>query len=54
MFQKKVGARWPSELERSTGDRTVDGSNPTSEKLFASELWQFRLPPIASVFRRRH
>ena len=23
-------------------------------KLFASELWQFRLPPFASVFRRRH
>ena len=23
-------------------------------KLFASELWQFRLPRFASVFRRRH
>ena len=23
-------------------------------KLFASELWQFRLPHFASVFRRRH
>ena len=25
------GARWPSGLERWTGDRTVQGSNPTAE-----------------------
>ena len=25
------GARWPSGLERWTGDRTVRGSNPTAE-----------------------
>ena len=42
-----------------TGDLTVRGSNPTVEnfycgKLFASELWQFRLPRFASVFRRIH
>ena len=29
------------------------GSNTTAEN-FASELWQFRLPRFASVFRRRH
>ena len=26
-----MGARWPSGLERWTGDRTVRGSNPTAE-----------------------
>ena len=42
------GLRWPSGLDRSTGDRTVEGFNPTGEKLFASELWQFRLPRFLS------
>ena len=50
------GARWPSGLERwlvqATG-LSWPGSNPTAEN-FASELWQFRLPRFASVFRRRH
>ena len=32
------GGRWPSGLERWTGDRTVEGSNPTAE--FFS-LWDF-------------
>ena len=27
----RKGARWPSGLERWTGDRTVQGSNPTAE-----------------------
>ena len=49
------GARWPSGLERwlvqATG-LSWPGSNPTAEN-FASELWQFRLPRFASVFRRR-
>ena len=49
-------SRWPSGLERwlalATG-RCRSGSNPTAEN-FASELWQFRLPRFASVFRRRH
>ena len=27
----RIGARWPSVLERWTGDRTVRGSNPTAE-----------------------
>ena len=48
------GARWPSGLERwpvqATG-LSWPGSNPTAEN-FASELWQFRLPRFASVFRR--
>ena len=52
----KQGARWPSGLERwlvqATG-LSWPGSNPTVEN-FASELWQFRLPRFASVFRRRH
>ena len=26
-----MGGRWPSGLERWTGDRTVRGSNPTAE-----------------------
>ena len=51
-----MGARWPSGLERwlvqATG-LSWPGSNPTAEN-FASELWQFRLPRFASVFRRRH
>ena len=51
-----TGARWPSGLERwlvqATG-LSWPGSNPTAEN-FASELWQFRLPRFASVFRRRH
>ena len=48
--------RWPSGLERWLGlatGRSRPGSNPTAEN-FASELWQFRLPRFASVFRRRH
>ena len=49
-------ARWPSGLERwlalATG-RCETGSNPTADN-FALELWQFRLPRLASVFRRRH
>ena len=49
-------ARWPSGLERwpalATG-RCGTGSNPTADN-FASELWRFRLPCFASVFRRRH
>ena len=53
---KMMGARWPSGLERwlvqATG-LSWPGSNPTAEN-FASELWQFRLPHFASVFRRRH
>ena len=52
----QTGARWPSGLERwlvqATG-LSWPGSNPTAEN-FASELWQFRLPRFASVFRRRH
>ena len=50
------GARWLSGLERwlvqATG-LSWPGSNPTTEN-FTSELWQFRLPRFASVFRRRH
>ena len=46
-------AEWAREL---TGDRTVNGSSPAAVKTFrfASELWQFRLPRLASVFRMRH
>ena len=47
------GAWWPSGLERWLGlatGRSRPGSNPTAEN-FASELWQFRLPRFASVFR---
>ena len=40
--------RW---LALATG-RCGTGSNPTADN-FASELWQFRLPRFASVFRRR-
>ena len=54
--QTHSGARLPSGLERwlvqATG-LSWPGSNPTAEN-FASELWQFRLPRLASVFRRRH
>ena len=32
------GARWPSELERWTGDRVVQGSNPTAATY---SLWNF-------------
>ena len=49
-----VVAEWFRALAR-TGDQTVPaGSESHSGKLFASELWQFRLPSLASVFRRRH
>ena len=46
-------AEWAREL---TGDRTVNGSSPAAVKTFRfpSELWQFRLPRLASVFRMRH
>ena len=46
-------AEWAREL---TGDRTVNGSSPAAVKTFrfASELWQFRLPRLASVFRMKH
>ena len=46
-------AEWARGL---TGDRTVNGSSPAVVKTFrfASELWQFRLPRLASVFRMRH
>ena len=39
-----------------TVDQTVNGSSPAAVKTFrfASELWQFRLPRLASVFRMRH
>ena len=40
-------------LECWTGDRVVLGSNPAEATYFASELWQFRLPRFASVFRTR-
>ena len=41
-------AEWARAL---TGDRTVNGSSPAAVKTFrfASELWQFRLPRLASV-----
>ena len=44
---------WAREL---TGDRMVNGSSPAAVKTFrfASELWQFRLPRLASVFLMRH
>ena len=52
---RRGGAQWPSGLERwlvqATG-LSWPGSNPTAEN-FASELWQFRSPRFASVFRRR-
>ena len=46
-------AEWARAL---TGDRTVNGSSPAAVKSFrfASELWQFRLPRLAGVFRMRH
>ena len=46
-------AEWARVL---TGDRTVNGSSPAAVNIFrfASELWQFRLPRLASVFRMRH
>ena len=46
-------AEWARAL---TGDRMVNGSSPAAVKTFrfASELWQFRLPRLASVFRMRH
>ena len=46
-------AEWARGL---TGDRTVNGSSRAAVKTFrfASELWQFRLPRLASVFRMRH
>ena len=46
-------AEWARAL---TGDRTVNGSSLAAVKTFrfASELWQFRLPRLASVFRMRH
>ena len=48
----KLGGAVAEWVRASTCDRTVDGSSPTSvKKLFASELWQFRLPRFASVFR---
>ena len=54
MAETESRARWPSGLEcwlaLATG-RCRSGSNPTAEN-FASELWQFRLPRFASVFRR--
>ena len=48
-------AEWVRALA-CTGDRTVlAGFESHCGKLnFASELWQFRLPRFASVFRRRH
>ena len=56
MAETESRERWPSGLERwlalATG-RCGSGSNPTAEN-FASELWQFRLPRFASVFRRIH
>ena len=57
---RERGAGWPSgvaEWARAlTGDRTVNCSSPAAVKTFrfASELWQFRLPRLASVFRMRH
>ena len=45
-------AEWVRALA-CAGDRYGSGSNPAAEN-FASELWQFRLPRFASVFRRRH
>ena len=46
-------AEWARAL---TGDWTVNGSSPAAAKTFrfASELWQFRLPLLAGVFRIRH
>ena len=52
-FQSRWGAvaEWVRAL-----DWRPDGPGFESHcgKLFASELWQFRLPCFASVFRRRH
>ena len=50
-MKNRKGALWPSGLERWTGDRMVLGSNPAAATLFASELWQFRLPHFVSVSR---
>ena len=45
-------AEWARAL---TGDRTVNGSSSSAINFFrfASELWQFRLPRLAGVFRMR-
>ena len=59
-FLRKKRLRWCGHVLRKsralTGDRTVNGSSPAAVKTFrlASELWQFRLPRLASVFRMRH
>ena len=44
----------PSGLEPWTGDRVVMAGFESRCCNFASELWQFRSPRFASVFRRRH
>ena len=43
-------AEWVRVLARLATGLSWPGSNPTAEN-FASELWQFRLPRFASVFR---
>ena len=44
------GARWPSGLERSTGDRTVEGSNPTAENVSLRNLGNSVYPALPVSF----
>ena len=46
MLYNLGGARWPSGLERWTGDRTVEGSNPTSENFLLRNFGNSVCPPL--------
>ena len=47
LFRLAVRARWPTGLEHWTGWSCV--RIPLRQLIFASELWQFRLPRFASL-----
>ena len=46
----KGGARWPSGLERWTGDRTVRGSNPTAENVSLRKFGNSVYPALPVSF----
>ena len=45
-----LGARWPSGLERWTGDRTVRGSNPTAENFLLRNFGNSVYPALPVSF----
>ena len=53
MFARRIGGAVADWVRASIGDRTFDGSSPTSVKTFLFGTLAIPFTPLASVFRMR-